>query len=72
MSVDIVVIVRGKRQLLQLVLALRSTGRFAGLLDSRQQERNQNGNDGNHYQQLNQRESASSGIWRQPVLAMHG
>jgi hypothetical protein len=48
--VDIIVIVFGQSELLQVIAALRAASRFAGCLHGRQQQRNQDGNDGNHYQ----------------------
>jgi hypothetical protein len=42
----------GQSQLLQIILALSSASGFASLLDRRKQQRNQNGDDGNHHQQF--------------------
>jgi hypothetical protein len=48
------VIVNRQSDLLEIVFALRSAGRFAGLLDSGQQQGNQHGNNGNDDQQLDE------------------
>jgi hypothetical protein len=45
--------------LLQIVLALSSTSRFPRLLDSRQQEGNQNRDNRDDNQKLNQRKTSS-------------
>jgi hypothetical protein len=45
-------------ELLQVVDALRAPGGFPRRLDRRQQQSNQDADDGNHDQQLNQRETA--------------
>jgi hypothetical protein len=44
--------------LLQVIRALRPPGRLAGGLYGWQQQGNQNANDGNHHQQLHQRETS--------------
>jgi hypothetical protein len=49
---DVVVIVNGQRNLLQVIGALHAPRRLAGGLNSRQQQGDQNANDGNHHQQL--------------------
>ena len=51
------VAVQRQPELLQIVLALTATGCFPSLLDGRQQQCNQSGNNGNHNQQFNQREA---------------
>src|ERR1700722_8479309 len=43
----------------QIVLALSIVGGLAYLLDCRQQQTDQNGDDGDHHQQLDQRETAA-------------
>ena len=48
-------------QLLQIVGALRPTGRFAACLHGRQQERDQDADDGDHHQEFDQREAARRG-----------
>ncbi len=55
------VIVAGERDLLEVVPALRAASGFAGLLDGREQEADENRDDGNDDEQLNERESASPG-----------
>jgi hypothetical protein len=45
-----VIIVQRQSELLEIVPALYPTGRFAGLLDSGQKQRNQNCDDCNHNQ----------------------
>jgi hypothetical protein len=52
--------VDGQSQLFQIVFALRTTSRFASLLDSGQEQSNQDRNDRNHNQQFNQGESTST------------
>jgi hypothetical protein len=52
------IVVERQTNLSHVVLALRSSGGFASLLYGRQQQGDQNGNDGNDYQQFNQGESA--------------
>jgi hypothetical protein len=49
--------VQSDADLLQVVLALASPGRFAGLLHGGKQQGNQHRNDGDHHQQLDQRET---------------
>ena len=51
------IVMQGESQLLQVVATLRPAGRFAGLLDRRQQQGNQHGDDGDHHQQFDQRKS---------------
>jgi len=50
--VGVVVIVCRQRDLFQVVSTLRSSGSFASGLHRRQQERNQDGNDGDDNQEL--------------------
>src|SRR5262245_14800706 len=50
---------QGQRHLLQVVLALRAAGRLAGLLDGRQEQPHEHGDDGNHNQELDKCEAAS-------------
>ena len=52
------VIVQRHSQLLQIVFALRSSGRFASLLDGGQQQRYQNCDDCNDDEQFDQCESS--------------
>jgi hypothetical protein len=47
----------GEADLLEVVGALDACGRFADFLHGRQQQSNQDGNDGDHHQQLDQREA---------------
>ena len=56
----VVVIMIPQADLLQIVLALRASRGFAGLLDSRQQQRDQNCDDRDDYQQFDQSERFSS------------
>jgi hypothetical protein len=49
--------VNGKSDLLEIVLARSPRGSLAHLLDGRQQEAQENGNDGDYYQEFNQRET---------------
>jgi hypothetical protein len=50
------VVVQRQPDLLEVVLALRATGRFAGLLNSREQECNEDGNNRNDHEEFNQSE----------------
>jgi hypothetical protein len=53
----------GQRQLFQVTLACGAVGGLADLLDGREQQANQDGDDGNHHQQLDQRETRMTGSW---------
>jgi hypothetical protein len=59
MTVCAVVIQEGESDLLQMVHALRSAGRFPSRLHGRQQQYDQHRDDGDDHQQLYQRETAS-------------
>jgi len=48
--------VTGERDLLQVVLGRHAGGGFADFLHGRQQQADQDGDDGDHHQQLDQRE----------------
>jgi hypothetical protein len=50
------IVVQTQPQLLKVVFALRPARCLAGLLHGRQEQRHQNGNNGNHHQQLDQGE----------------
>lgn len=54
------VVVDGQTNLLQMIAALGATGGFTSLLNGRQQQRNQDRNDGNHDEQLDEREALST------------
>src|SRR5262249_14666483 len=54
------VVVTAQGKLLHVVLALRALGRLADLLHRGQQQADENGDDGNHHQQLDQRKRRSS------------
>ena len=56
--VDVVVVHHRQPQLLQVVDALRASGGLARRLDGGQEQRDQDGDDGDHDQQLDQREAA--------------
>src|SRR5579875_657223 len=56
-AIDIVVVMDGQTYLLEVVLALHPRCGFADLLYSRQEQSDQDGDDGDHHQQLNQREA---------------
>ena len=58
----VMVVVQSQTNLLQIVLALRPASRLTSLLNSRQQQRHQNGNDRDHHQQLNQRKTSAPTI----------
>jgi len=50
----IVIVVAGKAELLEVVLALDAVCRFARPLHGGHQQTNEDGNDGDHHQQFNQ------------------
>ncbi len=50
----------GDGELLQVVDRLRACGRSANLLDGRQQQTNQDGDDGDHDQQFDERERSTA------------
>src|SRR5258708_26991056 len=54
------ILVAGRRELLQIVLALRPPCRLAGLLHGRQKQRNQDRNNCDHHQKFDQCESVRS------------
>lgn len=51
----------GERKLLEVVHALRATRGLASRLHGREQQRDQDGDDGNHDQKLNEREASTVG-----------
>src|SRR5262249_34416472 len=53
----VVEVVQGQAQLLEVVGTLHTAGRLAHLLDGGEQEADEDGDDGDHHQQLDQRES---------------
>jgi hypothetical protein len=55
----IVVVVESDPNLLQIIFALRSAGRFTRLLHSRKQESDQHTDDGDDHQQLDERKAPS-------------
>jgi hypothetical protein len=55
--------VQCQSDLLQIVPALSSSGRFASRLNGRQEQGDQNGNDGNNNQQFDQSKSARKTHW---------
>jgi hypothetical protein len=59
-AIDIMVIVQGEADLLEVVDALGASGGLAGRLDGGQQQRDQHGDDRNHDQELDQGECTSS------------
>src|SRR5262249_52709530 len=59
----LVVVVQGQAELPQVVLAAHAVGGLAHLLDGGQQQADQDGDDGDHHQQLDQGEG---------VTAVHG
>ncbi len=58
--IGVVVVVQSDAELLQVVLTLRPPGGFPGLLNSRQQQSDENGDDRNDNEQFDQRKSVSS------------
>jgi hypothetical protein len=71
MLVYIVVIHAASRQLLHMIHALAAAGRLARRLNSRQQQRYQNANNGNDDQQLDECEGSSLKIARGPGRRSH-
>ena len=68
-----VVVVHGQPELLEVVLALGLPGRLSGLLDGRQQEGHQDGDDGDDHQQLDQRKAlADKGLRHWAAGLNHG
>ena len=74
----VVIVLGGQADLLEVVRALGTSRRLAGGLDGGQEQRDQDGDDRDHHQQLDQREAAGSGLrsvrshggsssWRQVV-----
>lgn len=55
------IVLQGDAQLFEVVGALEAPARFAGGLDGRQQERNQDANNRDDDQQFDQREAAAAG-----------
>ena len=55
--VGVVVVVAGEAKLLEVVAALHPRGGLADLLDRGQQQADEDGDDGDHHQQLDQREA---------------
>src|SRR5579875_3674851 len=53
------VVLNGQDQLLEIVAAFDATGGLAHFLNRGQQQTDENGNNGNHYQQLDERETPS-------------
>src|SRR5579875_3537027 len=70
-AMHIVAIVTGDGHLMKVVLALGTVGGLAHFLHRRQQQTDQNGDDGDHYQQLDQRETAAF-AWVGNTSATHG
>jgi hypothetical protein len=61
----VVVVVHGQAELLEVVAARHACCRLADFLDGRQEQANEDGDDGNHHQELNQREPGrANGIAR--------
>jgi hypothetical protein len=56
----VVAIVSGNANLSKPARALETSGGFADLLDGGQEQADEDGDDGNHHQQLDQREAAGS------------
>ena len=55
-AVGALIVGHRQAELLQVVGALGAPGRFAGRLDGWQEQRDEHGDDGDHHQQLDQRE----------------
>ena len=58
LAVVVVEAVQGQADLLEVALAAGAVGRLAHLLHRGQEQSDQHGDDGNHHQQLDQREAA--------------
>ena len=58
----IVIVLGGQADLLEIVRALGTPRGLARGLDGRQEQRDQDGDDRDHHQQLDQREAAGSGL----------
>ena len=56
---NVVIIMQRQTDLLEIVDALRTTRRLSGRLHGWQQQRDQNGDDRDHHQEFNQRETAT-------------
>src|SRR5260370_38833 len=56
-TVDIMIVVASQSHLLEVVLAFHAVGGLAHFLHGRQEQPNQDGNDGDHHQQLDQGEA---------------
>jgi hypothetical protein len=52
--------VQGEVDLLEIVETAKASGGLADLLDGGQEQANENGNDGYHHQQLDQRETCAT------------
>jgi hypothetical protein len=50
----------GQAELVQVIATLGAAGRLTGLLDGRQEQGDQDRNDGDHHEQFNQGETATS------------
>jgi hypothetical protein len=59
--VGVVVVVTGQGELLEVVLGLRPQGRLAHFLHGGQEQADEHGDDGDHHQQLDQREATPAG-----------
>jgi hypothetical protein len=66
---DVVIVVHGNAELLQVVAALRPAGRFAGGLDGGKQQGDEDRDNRDYHQQLNQRKTSPSRSHKQPFLA---
>src|SRR5262249_26116535 len=55
--VGVVIVMDGQDDLVEVVFALRDGGGLADLLHGRQQHADEDGDDGDHHQQLDQREA---------------
>ena len=53
----VVIVVECESDLTHVILALRPASSLASVLNGRQQQSDQNGDDGDHHQQLNQHKS---------------
>src|SRR5262249_58697196 len=66
-AVGVVVVVEGQADLLEVVLTAQAVGRCADLLYRGQEQADEDGDDGDHHQQLDQREAparARERAWR--------
>jgi hypothetical protein len=70
-TVDIVEVVESQTELLQIIFAARTAGRFPRLLHGGQQQRDQDGDNGDHNQQLDQGKSLPAVVRTVAEMCFH-